>query len=127
MTKRGTATQTAGQQLAAMLRKVERIGTRTRRYRKGLDMHQAMIEAIRNATVYPGYWTGEKHAVLSGAWTVFANWSKHVDGGRIDPVLASKIAQLSPWRFAALLGEMVDAGVTNTGEGEIFFSNLKLS
>jgi hypothetical protein len=121
------ATQTAGQQLAATLRKIEGIGTRTRRYRKGIDLHKAMVELIQTATVYPGYFTGEKNMVLSGAWTVWCNWSKHVDGGRIDPVLNSKIAALSPWQLANLLGQMVDAGVTNTGEGEQFFAALRLA
>lgn len=127
MTKTSTATQTAGQQLAATLRRIERIGTRTRRYRGALDLHEQMIDVIRTATVYPGYFTGETHTVLTGAWAVFTNWSKHVDGGRIDPVLRSKIAALSPWQLANLLGQMVDAGVTNCAEGERFFANLKIS
>lgn len=119
--------QTPGQQLAATLRRIGTIGTRTRRYRKGTDLHKAMLEAIQNATVYPGYYTGETHTALASAWSVFNAWTKHVDGCRIDPVLRSKIAKLSPWQLANLLGQMVDAGVTNTGEGERFFASLRLA
>jgi len=31
---------------------------------------------------------------------------------------------MSAWQFAALLGEMVDAGVTCTGDGERFFADM---
>jgi hypothetical protein len=120
------STPTAGQKLAATLRQMFSVGTRTRRWRKGNDIHAEFMEAIRNATVYPGYYTGDKHTALAGAWSVYNTWSKHVDGYRIDPVLRSKIAKLSPWQLANLLGRMVDAGITNTGEGEMFFAALQL-
>ena len=31
---------------------------------------------------------------------------------------------MSAWNFAALLGQMVDAGVTCTGDGERFFADM---
>jgi hypothetical protein len=116
---------TQGRKLADSLRKNLGIGTRSRRYRKGADLHSEMIEALRNATVYPGYYTGERHALFAAAWGVFLNWDKHVNGHRIDPTLSRKIAEMSPYRLASLLGEMLDAGVTNAGEGERFFQNLR--
>jgi hypothetical protein len=52
------------------------------------------------------------------------SYSKHVGGYRIDGTLAAHIQGLSPWRFAALLGTMLDAGVSCTGDGERFFAAM---
>lgn len=46
------------------------------------------------------------------------------EGYRIPGILAYRISQMTPWQFAGFLGEMVDAGVTNVGEGEVFFSKM---
>jgi hypothetical protein len=115
---------TQGHELAASLRKCFQIGTRTRRYRNGVDLHADMIEALRNATVYPGYYQGARHDLFTAAWGVVAAYKKHVDGFRIDGVLRMKIVGLTPYQFAALLGDMLDAGVKTTGDGEQFFSEM---
>lgn len=114
---------TKGRKLADSLRKNFSIGARTRRYRGG-DLHADMIEALRNATFYPGYYADERHDLFAAAYGVYLAYVKHVDGYRIDGVLRARISQLSPYRFAALLGEMFDAGVTTTGEGERFFAEM---
>jgi hypothetical protein len=119
--------KTAGQQLAETLRRLHTIGTRTRRYRKGDDLHAAVLETIRLATAYPGYYTGETNSALSAAWGVYCAWDKHVSGARVNPALWGQIQQLSPYRLIALVGQMVDAGVSNNGEGETFFRQLKIS
>jgi hypothetical protein len=128
MTQTSTATQTAGQALAAELRKSFRIGTRTHRYGKifgaRTDLHAAMIEAIETSARYPGYYSAERSAVFAAANAVAASYRKHVDGYRIDGHLAFVINGLSAYQFAALLGRMVDAGVSNVGEGEIFFDAM---
>lgn len=117
-------TKTQGQQLADSLRSNFRIGGRTRRYRGGLDMHDEMIEALANATNYPGYYTGKRHELFTAAHGVVLSWIKHVKGCRIDGTLAYRISRLTPYQFASLLGQMMDAGVTNCGEGERFFSEM---
>ncbi len=121
-------TRTAGRKLADALRQNFKIGTRTRRYGKVFgsrtDLHAAMIESIRNANNYPGYYGPEKTAALAPGFTVALAYGKHVAGCRIDGVLARRINEMSAYRFAELLGRMVDAGVTNVGEGERFFQEM---
>ena len=121
-------TRTAGQRLADELRANFRVGTRTRRYGKAFgvrtDLHAAMIEAIRNANNYPGYYGPERTEAFAPGYAVAIAYDKHVAGYRIDPILHRHISEMSAYQFAALLGRMVDAGVTNTGEGERFFAEM---
>ena len=84
-------------------------------------MHAEMIEALRNATYYPGYYSGERNNLFTAAYGVLLSYDKHVAGYRIDGALRYKITSMSPYAFASLLGEMLDAGITNVGEGEAFF------
>lgn len=122
-------TATAGQELTATLRRYFSVGARTRRYRKDrygdrCDLHRDMIEALMLAAQYPGYYCeGTQAAFRAGYGTALA-YEKHVGGYRISGTLAQRINAMSPWQFAALLGEMVDAGVENTGAGERFFSEM---
>jgi hypothetical protein len=83
-----------------------------------------MIEAIHFAATRPGYYTDRTHDALHPAYGAALAYTKHVTGYRISGTLAYHINSLSPWHFAALLGDMVDAGVTNTGEGERFFQAM---
>lgn len=122
MTQTGTATQ--GRKLAESLRKNFGVGTRTRRHRAGGDLHADMIDALQNATVHPGYYTGERNDLFAAAWGVMLAYGKHVTGYRIDGVLHRRITTMSPYRFAALLGDMLDAGVQTTGDGERFFAEM---
>lgn len=118
------ATKTAGQELTNTLRRYFKVGTRTRRYRNGTDLHGDMIEAIQVATTYPGYYSGDTDRVLRSAWSVYCAYSKHVGGYRIDGSLRRRITDMSPYQFAAFLGRMVDADVTNAFEGEMFFAEM---
>ncbi|MFY1595579.1 hypothetical protein [Micromonospora sp. WMMD737] len=120
---------TPGQGLTAELRRYFRIGTRTPRYRRSPvggreDLHTAMVREIEFVCTH-----GETHsraAALKAGWGAALSYEKHYEGYRIDPVLRREIELLSPYRFAALLGRMVDAGVTNTGEGERFFREMSM-
>jgi hypothetical protein len=118
----------AGQLLAAALRQTFRVGTRTRRYGTlfghRTDLHNAMVEAIENATQLPGYYSAEKTEILRTAWGAARSYRKHVGGYRIDGLLAQHINGLSAYQFAALLGRMVDAGVATTGDGERFLDAM---
>lgn len=124
-----TTQNTAGQELAAALRRYFSIGTRTRRYRKDsygsrCDLHADMIEAITIATQYPGAYTECTENALRPGFGAALAYAKHVGGFRIDGNLYRRISEMTAWQFAGLLGQMVDAGVTNTGTGEQFFSSM---
>jgi hypothetical protein len=124
-----TTQTTAGQELAATLRRYFTIGTRTRRYRKDpygcrRDLHADMVEALTLAATQPGYYTPRTEKALAAGFGAALAYDKHVKGYRIPGILAQKINAMTPWQFAALLGEIVDARVTNTGEGERFFAEM---
>ena len=118
-----TKTQTAGQQLAATLCRIKQVGGRTRTTRDGINLKNDMLDSLRNEFNFPGYYEGETQAALRPAMPVLHAWEKHVLGFRIDGVLAYRLSALTPYQFAAYLGRMVDAGITNNGEAEVFFRN----
>lgn len=116
--------KTAGQELTAELRRYFKVGARTRRYRNGADLHESMIEALQTATIYPGCYSQHTNDVFASAWGVYLSYTKHVGGYRIDGMLRYRISQMTPYQFAALLGQMLDAGVQTTGDGERFFGEM---
>jgi hypothetical protein len=116
-----------GSTLAATLRHYFSIGTTTRRQRNGSDLHIEMVEAIHHAATLPGYFCENTQTALRPGFGSALAYEKHVGGCRISGLLAFEINSLSPWRFASLLGQMVDAGITNNGEGERFFSEMSRS
>jgi hypothetical protein len=120
-------TETAGTALAAELRRYFSIGPRTRRYRDRRDLHAAMIEAIEIAAAYPGYYHQPLQDALHNASAVAYSYRKHVEGYRISGVKIAAIQAMSPWRFAAFIGQMVDAGVENVGQGERFLNSWQVA
>jgi hypothetical protein len=118
---------TAGQAVTTELRRYFTISSRTRRYRNGQDLHQSMIEALHHAATLPGYYSDRTHEIFHPAFGAAMAYQKHVKGFRISGTLAYTINSMSPWQFAALIGQMVDAGVTNTGEGERFFQQMRVA
>ncbi|MES2211387.1 MAG: hypothetical protein V4515_14585 [Chloroflexota bacterium] len=126
-----TSTATAGQTFANTIRGSFAVGTRTGRYGKVFghrtDLHNAMIEAIENAVQLPGYYGVERTEIYRTAWGAAMSYRKHVGGYRIDGVLAQRINGMSAYRFAELIGRMIDAGVTTTGDGERFFQDMARS
>jgi len=124
-----TTQNTAGQELTATLRRYFSVGTRTRRFRtdsNGLrcDLHRDMTEALTYAATMPGYYSERTESALKAGFGAALAYEKHVQGYRISGTLAAEINGMSAWNFAALLGQMVDAGVTNTGAGERFFAEM---
>jgi hypothetical protein len=120
---------TPGQNLTAVLRHYFSVGTRTRRHRRDRygnmsDLHLDMVEAIIEGTQNRGLFTPNIEGALVPGYGAALSYEKHVQGYRIDCTLNRQINDMSPWRFAALLGQMVDAGITNTGEGERYFSEM---
>jgi len=119
-----TTKNTAGQDLTAALRRYFPLGTRTRRYRDGRDMHAEMVEAIQYAATMPGYFVERTQDALAPGFGTALAYEKHVQGYRINGTLACEINSMSAWNFAALLGQMVDAGIQTTGDGERFFADM---
>lgn len=115
---------TQGQDLAATLRKSFRINTRSRDRRDGVSLKRDMLEAITFAATLSGYYSEEKSTTYRVGFGAVQAYGKHVDGFRIDGTLRFHITGMSPWAFAGLLGEMVDAGVENCGTGEQFFAEM---
>jgi hypothetical protein len=129
ITAERTETKTNGQQLADALRKVMHIGPRTRQIRKGPfggstkeNVITEVLEAVINSNNYPGYYSEPTSKALAFGWSAVTSWNKHVEGYRIDGTQRAYLTSLSPWQFTALLGEMVDAGVSNNYEGERWFA-----
>lgn len=118
---------TAGTEFAKMVRKNFRMSAQTRTYRGGMNLKNEILEAIANANNYPGYYSETKTELFRPAFPVMLAYAKHVQGGRVNPMVAYQIEMMSPWQFAGLLGEMIDAGVTNAFEGEVFFQNMRQS
>ena len=114
----------AGQELTATLRRYFSVGPRSHRYRDGSDLHRDMVRALFNAAWYPGYYVPETQDALHAGFGAALAYDKHVGGYRIDGTLRARISAMSPWHFAAMLGGMVDAGVTCTGDGERFFAAM---
>jgi hypothetical protein len=119
-----TSQPTPGQQLTTALRRYLGVGTRTRRYRKGDDLHREMYQALRLAAEVAGYFTERTESALRPGYAAALSYEKHVMCFRVGHVLRRRIEEMSPWQFAALLGRMVDAGVTCTGAGERFFAEM---
>jgi hypothetical protein len=114
--------RTAGQALAAELRSMLSIGPRTRTYRSGVPVtHDAIVERVQTSLAYRGYDDERRTAIFETAFNACWAYQKHVAGFRIDPTLRMEIMSMSPWKFTAFLGEMVDSGHANMGEFETWF------
>ncbi|MFC8583315.1 hypothetical protein ACFUGD_01880 [Streptomyces sp. NPDC057217] len=120
---------TKGQQFAKDMRKNLGIGTRTRRWGsrifKGSDMHRMILDCIAEATHYDGMYSQARQDLFRSAFPALCAYEKHILGYRADARLVAHINGLSPWQLCNLLGEMVDASITNVGEGEQFFNRKR--
>ena len=114
-----------GTDFAAMVRKARHMSPRTRTYRDGFNMKDEVLDDIAASNNFPGYFNETRTALYSAAFPVLNAYLKHVKGGRIDGMTAYRIQMMSPWQFAGFLGEMIDAGITNNFEGEVFFQNMR--
>lgn len=119
-----TKTRTAGQELTATLRRYFHIGPRTRKGRNGDNLHADMLQNIAYAATEPGYFTPTTEAALRAGWVAYLSYQKHIAGYRVDGNLIFHITSLSPWHFAAFLGAIVDAGISNVGEAERYFNQM---
>lgn len=113
-----TATQTPGQALTAELRRYFHVGPRTRQTRNGESMVERMLDAMTLAAQYDGYYCQPTNEIFAEGFAVTLAYRKHVDGYRLNGETILRIRSLSPWDFAALAGEMVDAEIDNNGKAE---------
>src|SRR5882762_2967560 len=115
--------QTAGQKLTAELRRYLHLGPRTRQYRdsKYTPLRERMVELLMETATLPGCYGERTENALKVGFVVALGYNKHIGGYRISGTKIAAIKAMSPWRFAAFLGEMADAGITNVGEAEDFF------
>ncbi|MGW3427980.1 hypothetical protein ACWDHW_08485 [Streptomyces melanosporofaciens] len=114
-----------GQQFAKDMRKNLGIGTRTRRFRLGRDLHAEILECIQHATFDAGWYSEQRENLFREGFGAWQSYEKHIAGYRVDSKVITYINGLSPYQFCNLLGRMVDAGITNVGEGERFFNQLR--
>ncbi|MFF5445510.1 hypothetical protein [Streptomyces sp. NPDC012888] len=116
---------TRGQQFAKTMRYTLSIGTRTRRHTAGRDLHAEILDAINETNLYPGCRNEETEAIFRTALAAYWSHQKHIAGYRVDCRLVAHINAMSPWQFCNLLGRMIDADITNVGEGELFYAELR--
>lgn len=121
------ARSTKGQIFAREMRTYLHIGARTRRFdskKWQQDGHRDVLRLIAEANNFPGMLNAEREAIFQTAYAALCSWEKHIDGYRADAVLVSRINSMSPHQFVGLIGDMIDAEISNVGEGERFFSNM---
>ena len=116
---------TDGQHFTVTMRSYLSVGPRTRNYRNGENVKARVLEVIETNRLYRGYFNAAQTAAFTPAGGAAYAWCKHIEGYRADPVLIAKLTALTPYKFIALLGDMIDAGVTNSGEGETYFRALR--
>lgn len=117
---------TKGQEFAKTVTSLNQIGARTRRYRKGADMHRAILGDVQMAIEAPFTFSETSAKALTSAWTAVAAYYKHIDGGRARPETCLAVKALSPYRFAQFLGRMIDAGISNMGEAEQWLATVEV-
>lgn len=123
----GTVPQepTKGQQFAKTMRYFLSIGTRTRRDRKGRDLHREIAEWVIIAAMDRGTLPAAEEAVFASAFDAASAWAKDIKNGRGSWIVIEHIDALSPWQFCKLLGDMVDAGVNTTSAGAQYFARMR--
>lgn len=120
-------TATAGQQFTAAIRTYFHIGPRTRWYRRTnwqprQDLRAEIVEAVMTAATQSGYYTPEQDAAFRLAFTVVCGWNKHVEGYRLPGEFIATLRALTPWQWTAWLGRLIDDGISNVFEMELWLS-----
>lgn len=121
------AAKTAGLKMTASVAKFHSIGGKTRnRRRRHISVREQIAETITYAATLPGYFTPEQHADMRVAYTAINGYKNHILGGRVNTIVCWYVREgLTPYQFLKLIGRMVDAGVANAYEAELFFNSLR--
>ena len=117
-------TTTAASEFTATVTRYFHISSRTRSYRKGLDVKAEIVDAVQLAATVPGYYSEQTQAGLRAAFAPICGYRKHILGCRINGVTISKIREMSPWEFTQMLADMIDKGVSNAFEAELYFQAM---
>jgi hypothetical protein len=120
-----TRRNTQGQQFAHDMRHFLSIGTRTRRDRKGLDLHREIADWVRVAAMEHGTLDPSQEESFRPAYDVACSWFKWIKLGRADYTVCEYINNLTPYQFCAFLGRMIDAGITSTSQAGQYFSEMR--
>lgn len=116
---------TKGQQFTQTMRHFLSIGTRTRRDRKGLDLHHEIAEWIVTAAMQRGTLHADQEATFIPAYDAACAWIKEIKNGRGPWTVIEHINNLTPWQFCKLLGDMIDDGVTTSSAGTQYFARMR--
>lgn len=116
---------TKGQQFTQDMRHFLSIGTRTRRDRKGLDLHYEIADWVVTACMQRGTLHTDQEAAFLPAFGAVSAWIKDIKNGRASYLVIDHINQLSPYQFCKLLGDMVDAGVATSTSGGQYFAQMR--
>jgi hypothetical protein len=122
-----TAGSTKGQIFAREMRSYLHIGARTRRFNSKKwqqDGHRDVLNLIAEANNNPGLRNADSEAIFRTASAALRSWEKHIDGYRANASLVAHINSMTPYQFVGLIGDMIDAGISNVGEGEAFFAEM---
>lgn len=118
-------TTTAAAEFIATVTRYFHISSRTRCYRKGLDVKAEIVEAVHWAATAPGCYTEDTERGLRAAFAPICGYRKHILGCRVSGVTISKIRDMSPLQFTQMLADMIDKGVSNAFEAEVYFQAMR--
>jgi len=71
-------TTTAAAEFTTTVARYFHMNSRTRRYRKGLDVKAEIVESVQLAATVPGYYTEGTQAALSLAFAPVCGYCKHI-------------------------------------------------
>lgn len=118
------ADKTQGQKFAQEMRRFLSIGARTRRDRKGGDLHRQIADWVLTAAMERGTLHPDQENAFRVGYEAACSWFKWIKLGRADYRVCEHISELSPYQFCGLLGDMIDADVQNTSLGGQYFAGL---
>lgn len=122
-----TARSTKGQIFTREMRTYLQVGPRTRRFNSKKwteDGHRDVLRLIAESSYNPGMRNAEREAIFQTASAALRSWEKHIDGYRADATLVAHINSMTPHQFIGLIGDMIDAEISNVGEGERYFAAM---
>lgn len=121
------ANSTSGQIFAREMRSYLHIGPRTRRFASKKwteDGHRDVLNLIAEANNTPGMRNADREAIFQTGFAALCSYEKHIAGYRAAATLVAHINSMTPHQFVGLIGDMIDAGISNAGEGERFFAEM---
>lgn len=117
---------TKGQEFTKAITSLHCIGARTKRYRGDVDLFRTITEDIEQSVTYPFMFSEKRGQAIREGWTAVCAYRKHIEGGRISATKIAAIKSLSPYQFAKFLGRMIDDGISNMHEAEIWFQRSEI-